>query len=269
MFLTAALDSHAMFASFASFPDVFSPALLVPHYVDIETRLKGLEALSHLEPGDYRVTSMCVDTCTGAISTDSIVPCWLFRPCRMQVRSFRRFFTKYAAFRLLVLCAADCMQNTGAMRMPHRCWLFALTVVRHPETGRFLIIEEARQRGFWLPGGRVEAGESFAEAAVRECEEEAGIRVKLDGILKLEHTPSVVHGEGDDRMRVIFLASPVNLEQQPKSVADKESVRAFWVDWDKLEERCSPLRGPEPEEWFRYVANGGSAAPLALLGDEY
>ena len=115
--------------------------------------------------------------------------------------------------------------------MPRKCSLFALTVVRHPQTGKFLIIEETQGRGFWLPGGRVEPGESFAEAAVRECEEEAGIRVQLDGILKMEHTPSVRDNkcDGDDRMRVIFLASPVDLEQKPKAFEDKESVRAFWV----------------------------------------
>ena len=38
---------------------------------------------------------------------------------------------------------------------------------------------------YWLPAGRLDAGESLAEAAQRECEEEAGVAVRPVGVLKL------------------------------------------------------------------------------------
>lgn len=38
---------------------------------------------------------------------------------------------------------------------------FALIVVQHPETKKFLLVKETRGRGWWLPGGRVEPGESY------------------------------------------------------------------------------------------------------------
>ena len=36
---------------------------------------------------------------------------------------------------------------------------------------------------YWLPAGRVDAGESLVEAARRECVEEAGVRVRPCGVL--------------------------------------------------------------------------------------
>lgn len=49
-------------------------------------------------------------------------------------------------------------------------------------------------------------GESFAEAAHRETLEEAGIKVNLKGVLRVEHS---CQGVGV-RMRVLFFAEPID-----------------------------------------------------------
>ncbi|PXY32446.1 NUDIX hydrolase [Prauserella muralis] len=52
--------------------------------------------------------------------------------------------------------------------------------VVHDATGRLLLIQRAHEpaRGRWsLPGGRVEAGETDADAVVRELREETGLDV--------------------------------------------------------------------------------------------
>ncbi len=54
-------------------------------------------------------------------------------------------------------------------------------VVQHPD-GRFLAINESRGRGWWLPGGFVDPDDDFESAAHRETLEEAGIKIKLEGI---------------------------------------------------------------------------------------
>jgi len=36
-----------------------------------------------------------------------------------------------------------------------------------------------------LPGGRVDPGEKLSVAAIRECKEEAGIDIRLTGILTI------------------------------------------------------------------------------------
>ena len=88
--------------------------------------------------------------------------------------------------------------------MATRADLFALVVVQHPQTKKFLLVRETRERGWWIPGGHVEAGEeyvafslsldvlicgSFFQAAHRETLEEGGIDIRLLGLLTLEMTP--------------------------------------------------------------------------------
>ena len=73
-------------------------------------------------------------------------------------------------------------------RAVFKTYQFALIICRHPITGKWLAVNETKNRGWWIPGGGVDAGESFAEAAVREAWEEAGVKIKLKGVLRVEHS---------------------------------------------------------------------------------
>ena len=57
-----------------------------------------------------------------------------------------------------------------------------------PTFGKYVAVNETRNRGWWIPGGAVDAGENFTIGAVREWLEEAGIAVELKGILKIDHS---------------------------------------------------------------------------------
>jgi 8-oxo-dGTP diphosphatase len=66
----------------------------------------------------------------------------------------------------------------GGKRQPVQC---AGAVVRD-DAGRLLLVRRGHQpsEGLWsLPGGRIEAGESAAEAAAREVREETGLEVAV------------------------------------------------------------------------------------------
>ena len=62
-----------------------------------------------------------------------------------------------------------------------------MIICRNPLTGKFLAVNETKDRGWWIPGGAVDAGETFQQGATRECLEEAGVEIDLKGILTIDH----------------------------------------------------------------------------------
>jgi phosphatase NudJ len=140
---------------------------------------------------------------------------------------------------------------------PIPTWCYALVVVRRGD--RFLIVQERKHGERWyLPAGRVEPDESFPAAACRETLEEAGIPIRIVGVLRMDHSPGPTYA----RFRALFLAEPID-DTPPKSVPDEHSLRAAWVRLEELADY--PLRGEEVRELFEYVAGGGVVHPLSVL----
>src|SRR5262245_43494104 len=127
-------------------------------------------------------------------------------------------------------------------REPIPTWCFALVVVRKGD--RFLLVHEAKKGQPWsLPAGRVEPGEPVHDAACRETLEEAGVPIRITGIIRVEHSPRLAGA----RMRVVFLGEPTD-DTPPKTEPDGESLGAAWVGLDELANY--PLRGDEVRELF-------------------
>lgn len=146
-------------------------------------------------------------------------------------------------------------------RDPISTWFFVLVAVRLGH--RWLLVHEAEHGQLWyLPAGRVEPGETFVAAAKRETLEEAGIQIDIDGVVRIEHSPSP---DGTARTRVIFLAHPAD-DTPPKQTPDQESIEARWVSLQEMAEL--PLRGAEVLDLFRYLSRQPFIAPLTILTDE-
>lgn len=142
-------------------------------------------------------------------------------------------------------------------RDPIPTFCFAMVVVKRGQ--RFLLVHERKHgQGWYLPAGRVEAGETFEQAAIRETKEEAGIDIELEGVLRVEQTPRGDH----QRLRVFFLARPRD-DTPPKSEPDEHTLEARWFAIDELS--GVELRGDEVAQWLRAVLDGGPAAPLSIL----
>jgi ADP-ribose pyrophosphatase YjhB (NUDIX family) len=168
--------------------------------------------------------------------------------------------------------------NNNSKKKHERCVFqnvqFALAIVRNPfveseHFGKWLAVNETKGRGWWIPAGAVENGESFLQACLRECAEEAGMQIQVKGILKVDHSVS-----GDVcRMRVIYYGEPASLADADnyKKIADAESVEARWVSIDELWHLASTspgLRGRELLNWAMYLENNGHVFPLEMFGEE-
>ncbi len=136
-------------------------------------------------------------------------------------------------------------------------WFFALVIVR--EADRFLLVHERKHgQGWYLPAGRVEPGETLAEAAIRETREESGVEIALEGLMRLEHRPL----GSEARVRAFFLARPLP-GSSPRTTPNEHSLEARFVTLD--EASALPLRGDEVLELLRYAATDPAPLPMSMV----
>lgn len=129
----------------------------------------------------------------------------------------------------------------------------SIVLVVVPYEGRYLVVEEL-DRTWYLPAGKVEAGEDLVTAAVRETAEEAGVVVGLRGLLAIEHDPR--------RFRFVFVGEP-GASAAPKRRPDHHTRGAAWKT--RAEIAALPLRHLEVLAWIdRY-----EAAPALLPCSAY
>jgi 8-oxo-dGTP diphosphatase len=66
----------------------------------------------------------------------------------------------------------------------------------HVEAGRLLVVRARNKKAFYLPGGKIEPGESPVDALRREVREELGIELEQPAVLKRYVAPAYGEGEG-------------------------------------------------------------------------
>lgn len=146
-------------------------------------------------------------------------------------------------------------------RTPSPTVCFSVVIVKQGR--RVLLVQERKHgQGWYFPAGKLDAGETFEEAALRETREESGLDVVLEGVLRIEHSPGDGATSGVQRFRVFFLARPAD-DAPPKSVADSHSLGARFVAIEEI--MALKLRHPEVLTWVQALLEGVSVSPLSLL----
>ena len=108
-----------------------------------------------------------------------------------------------------------------------------LTLVE--QNRKFLLIQESKSacRNKWfLPGGRISAGESILDAAVREAREESGLRIRLTGLLYMDQRTKISPDADAGRIRFVFLGKTTG--GMLKETEDEHSIRAGWFTEEKV-----------------------------------
>jgi 8-oxo-dGTP diphosphatase len=116
-------------------------------------------------------------------------------------------------------------------------------LVLRDASGRVLLLRRRDDETWGLPGGGLEPGESWAQAALRECREETGWTARIDELLGVYSDESTqVHRYPDGSVRhfvgVVFVATAV----EQSAPLDDEAVELRWVTPDEVP---GPLFAPD------------------------
>jgi ADP-ribose pyrophosphatase YjhB (NUDIX family) len=103
------------------------------------------------------------------------------------------------------------------------------------ESDKILVVKRENEpgKGLWsIPGGLLELGERVRDGAVRETEEETGIKIEIDSLIDV--VDSVTKDE-NGRIRyhyvlIDFLAHPIGGKLNPNS----DVKEAKWVTFEEL-----------------------------------
>lgn len=97
-----------------------------------------------------------------------------------------------------------------------------------------VLLGRRADNGSWQPvSGIVDPGEEPADAAVRECREEAGIVIRADRLALVQQVPRVVYANGDqvDYLDLVFRCTWVSGEPHP---ADGELAEVGFYDLGQM-----------------------------------
>jgi 8-oxo-dGTP diphosphatase len=144
-------------------------------------------------------------------------------------------------------------------------------LIRDPDTQKYLILRRSTQKdvgaGQWeCPTGRVDQGEGFQEALVREVMEELGVSITPDFILGTTH---FYRGAQIQENELVGLLYACSLSEKAAVQIGEEHDAYRWLSAGEIDEFLAP------EHWLhwcirreRLMRQGVTEALLAVFLDE-
>jgi 8-oxo-dGTP pyrophosphatase MutT (NUDIX family) len=111
----------------------------------------------------------------------------------------------------------------------------AVSAFIQDDEGRILMIRRTDNDLYSIPGGQLELGETLAQAAVREVQEETGITCEVSGVIGLYSNPNhvVAYDDGEVRQEfsICFRASPLaGILRGSDESREVQWVSPEWID---------------------------------------
>lgn len=142
------------------------------------------------------------------------------------------------------------MSGTGEYRNPYP----TVDVLIELADGLVLIERSNEPRGWALPGGFIDYGESPEDAAIREAKEETGLDISLTGLLGVYGAP-----DRDPRQHNLSVVYTATAEGEPAGGDDASEARVF-----PLTDLPTPLcfdHSTILEDYQRFLATGERPPP--------
>lgn len=120
--------------------------------------------------------------------------------------------------------------------------------------GKVLVTQHSKHKGWDFPKGHIEAGESQEQAALREVEEETGVKAEI--VEKVGQTEYFYYDDGEKAFKTVVFYLMKFLEQgeattafevsgtewlKPEEVENKLTFKDTKAMWNKVKEKVNNL----------------------------
>jgi ADP-ribose pyrophosphatase YjhB (NUDIX family) len=105
----------------------------------------------------------------------------------------------------------------------------ATAVALFDASGNILLLRRKDNEKWTMPGGTLDHGESLTDCAVREVNEETGLKIRIAGLIGTYSDPNILIAYSDGEVRQEFtLVYAAEIESGDLKI-DEESKEAAWV----------------------------------------